>query len=244
MPRINALYYYSWRYLLRVIVPILTRIEVRGLEHVPRSGPAILVGNHISMTDPPILIGFVPRHITFIIKSELYSHLFYRLLLPLGKPIAVRRGRPDRAALRKAEAVLKSGGLLSIYPEGTRNLSGAMQEAHSGIIFLAQRTGAPIVPVAISGTEGIFRPRFPWYRRARVRLAFGRPFTLAELQAGERVNREELAHTVMLRVAELLPPRYRGVYGTLGNREQETGNREDATEERVMAQHFTDSTGG
>src|SRR5688500_12202003 len=101
MATINALYYHSWRHLLRSIVPILTRIEVRGLEHVPRGGSAILVGNHISMTDPPILLGYVPRHVTFIIKSELYKHLFYRLLLPLGKPIAVRRGRPDRAALRK-----------------------------------------------------------------------------------------------------------------------------------------------
>ena len=205
-------YYRAWHYLLRAAVPVLASMEVRGLHHVPRTGPVILVGNHISMADPPILMAYVRRHIHFIIKAELLEHLTYRILLPPGEPIAVHRGKPDRVALRQAEAVLKSGGVLGIYPEGTRNLSGETQEAHTGVVFLAQRTGAPIVPVAISGTERIFRPRFPWFRRARVRLTFGPAFTLAELGTPSRTNRDELAHAIMARVAALLPPPYRGIY--------------------------------
>ncbi len=206
------LYYQAWRYLLRTTVPFLTRIEVTGLEHIPSEGPAILVSNHISMADPPILIGYVKRQIHFFIKVELLDHLVYRIILPPGDPIPVQRGKADRMALRKAEAILKSGGIVGIYPEGTRNQSGETQEGRSGAIFLAHRTGSIIVPVAISGTEGIFRPGFPWFHRARVRMTIGEPFRLADLGEAESSDREALAFALMARVAALLPARYRGVY--------------------------------
>lgn len=206
------LYYHAWRYLLRAAVPFLTQIEVSGLEHIPDEGPAILVSNHISLADPPILIAYVKRHIHFFIKVELLDSLLFRLILPPGEPIPVHRGKVDRVALRKAEAILKAGGILGIYPEGTRNQSGETQEGRSGAIFLAHRTGSMIVPIAISGTEGIFRPGFPWFRRARVRMTIGEPFRLADLGAAASDDREALASALMARVAALLPARYRGVY--------------------------------
>ena len=206
------LYYHAWRYLLRGAVPVLTRIEVQGLEHIPRTGPAILVCNHISLIDPTILIGYVKRHIHFIIKAELLDQLVYRILLPPGDPIPIHRGKADRVALRKAQAFLETGELIGIYPEGTRSHSGGTQEAHAGVVFLAHRTGAPIVPMAISGTEDIIQSHFPWYRRARIRLTIGQPFTLADLGDVRSGDREALAHAVMARVAMLLPPRYRGIY--------------------------------
>ena len=207
------LYYHAWRYLLRTAVPVLTRIEVQGLEHVPRTGPAILVSNHISTVDPPILFAYVKRQIRFIAKIEVFDNLFYRIALPpLENTIPIHRGKADRGALRKAEAVLKAGGVIGIYPEGTRSQSGETQEAHTGVVFLARRTGAPIVPVALSGTEAIFQSHFPWYRRARVSMTFGEPFSLTELGDARHGDREALAHAVMARVATLLPPRYRGIY--------------------------------
>jgi len=225
------LYYDAWHYLLRAAAPVLTSIRVQGRHHVPPTDAVILVSNHISMADPPLLIAYVKRHIRFFIKAELLDHLAYRILLPLGDPIPVRRGKADRVALRQAEAVLKSGGILGIFPEGTRNLSGETQEAHAGVVFLAQRTGAPIVPIGISGTERIFSPRFPWYRRARVQLIFGPPFTLAELGAETRADRDALAHAIMARVAALLPPRYRGIYAGgqasgIGNQRPGVGDQE------------------
>jgi 1-acyl-sn-glycerol-3-phosphate acyltransferase len=206
------LYSHAYHYLLRAAVPVLTRIEVQGLEHIPRTGPAILVSNHISMIDPTILIGYVKRQIHFIIKAELLDQLVFRILLPPNDPISIRRGKVDRVALRKAEAVLKAGKLIGIFPEGTRSHSGGTQEAHAGVIFLAHRTGAPIVPVAISGTEDVFQSHFPWYHRARIRLTIGQPFTLADLGDVRSGDREALAHAVMARVAALLPARYRGIY--------------------------------
>jgi 1-acyl-sn-glycerol-3-phosphate acyltransferase len=204
-------YYSFWRYVLRTVIPLATRIEVCGLEHIPTRGAAILVGNHPSATDPAILLAYVKRPITFIIKSELYDHLAYRIALPGLGPIPVRPGKPDREALRKAEAVLRAGRLLAIYPEGMRSLGGLTQPAHGGVVFLAQRTGAPIIPVAISGSEYILRLRLP-YRPAQLRLTIGAPLTLAELQAGGRASREQLANAIMARVAALLPPRRGAIF--------------------------------
>lgn len=207
------LYYSGWHMALRVVAPLLTRIEVRGIENIPPSGSLILVSNHLSIADPPILVAYVKRHIHFILKEELYESLVFRVLLPPGEPIPVRRGKPGRDALRQCEAILKTGGVIGIFPEGTRSHSGETQEARAGVVFLARRTGAPILPVAIAGTEHILPGRFPWFRRARVRLTFGRPFTLAELDADPRADREALAHQVMARVVALLPEKYHGRYG-------------------------------
>ena len=206
------LYYDAWHYLLRGAVPILARMQVRGTEHIPRTGPVLLVSNHISLADPPILLAYVKRHMHFMVKAELFRQFPLSILMPPGDPIKVNRGKVDRTALRQAEGYLKAGEVVAIYAEGTRNRTGVAQEARAGVVFLAQRTGAPMVPVAISGTERIFSPRFPWYRRTRVELTFGRPFTLDELAPTITADRNVLAQAIMGRVAVLLPPRYRGVY--------------------------------
>jgi 1-acyl-sn-glycerol-3-phosphate acyltransferase len=205
-------YYAAWYRSLHLAVPILTRFQINGLHHIPRQGPVIMVSNHISITDPAVLIGNIPRHVHFIIKAELLEHPIFRVILPHGKPIPIRRGSADRAAMRQAEAYLRAGEVIGIFPEGTRNHGGATQEAHAGVVFLAQRTDVPITPIAISGTEGIFSERFPWYRRAQVRMTVGKPFLLSDLYTGARPSREELAQMIMGRVAMLLPPQYRGLY--------------------------------
>jgi 1-acyl-sn-glycerol-3-phosphate acyltransferase len=208
-------YYRGWHYLLRGAVPLLASMKVRGTEHIPRSGPALLVGNHISLCDPPVLMAYVKRHIHFMVKAELFSTFPMSILMPPGKPIKVNRGKVDRNALRQAEAFLKSGEVVAIYAEGTRNRTGAAQEARAGVVFLAQRTGAPMVPAAISGTERVFSPSFPWYRRVQIQLTFGPPFRLEEIADGRDMNRAEQAQAIMARVAALLPPQYRGVYSEL-----------------------------
>jgi len=206
------LYYHAWRYSLRAVVPALTYIKVRGLHHIPRAGGCILVGNHLSLADPPCLLAYVPRHVHFIVKAEVFGQWPLSVILPPGDPIKVSRGKADLQALRQAEHYLKNGEVVMIYAEGTRSVAGAAQEARAGVVFLAQRTGVPIVPVAISGTERVIRRRFPWYWRGRVQMTFGAPFRLEDLGTPTRKNREELAQKVMGRVAALLPPAYRGVY--------------------------------
>jgi 1-acyl-sn-glycerol-3-phosphate acyltransferase len=206
------LYYRAWYHTLRAVAPTLAYIKVRGREHIPAKGPCLLVGNHVSMTDPPVLMAYVPRHLHFMTKAELFDEFPWKYILPPGQPIVVHRGRADRQALRQAEEFLKQGQAVAIYAEGTRARSGEAQEARAGVVFLAQRTNAPIVPVAISGTEKLFSKRFPWYRRARVELTFGEPFLLSDIGTITRTNRDAIAQQVMARVAELLPPGYRGIY--------------------------------
>lgn len=205
-------YYHAWRHVLRTVVPILTSIKVEGQQHVPRTGSCLIVSNHISIADPPILLGFIPRQAHFMTKAEAFEQWPLSWILPPGEPIKVHRGKADRQALRQAETYLKNGEAVVIYAEGTRSRSGEAQEARAGVVFLAQRTGAPIVPVGIAGSERIFSKRFPWYRRAVVRLTFGPPFHIDELGPMTRHNRDEIAHRVMERVAALVPPAYRGIY--------------------------------
>jgi 1-acyl-sn-glycerol-3-phosphate acyltransferase len=206
------LYYRAWYYFLRAVAPTVAYMKVRGLHHVPKTGAFLLVSNHISLADPPCLLGYVPRHIHFFTKAEAFEQWPLGVILPPGKPIKVHRDRADRQAMRLAESFLKQGEVVGIFAEGTRAKAGEAQEARAGVVFLAQRTGVPIVPVAISGTEKLFSKRFPWYRRGKVHMTFGKPFTLDELGPVTRTNRDEIAQRVMARVAELLPPSYRGVY--------------------------------
>jgi 1-acyl-sn-glycerol-3-phosphate acyltransferase len=209
--RLNP-YYWSWHYALRGIVPALAHARVRGRQLVPRRGPFLLVANHLSMADPVALIAYTPRHIHWITKAEVFEQWPLSIILPPGDPIKVNRARADRQALRQAEEYLRNGEPVGIFAEGTRSRGGEAQEARAGVVFLAQRTEAPILPVAISGTEKLFPSRFPWYQRARIEITFGEPFQLSELGEVTRANRDRIAQRVMGRVAALLPPAYRGVY--------------------------------
>lgn len=202
----GSFYYATCHTVLRGILPLLTSIEVQGIEHIPRSGPCLLVGNHLSNFDPFCLIAYVPRHFHGIAKVELFHNWLAKGVLSGLEPILVRRSGVDRQALRQAEHYLKQGAMVLVYAEGTRSKTGVMQEARAGAVFLAQRTGAPIVPIAVSGTDKVFSKQFPWYHRLPVRLTIGQPFSLADLGQVTHYTRHELAQAVMQRVGALLPP--------------------------------------
>lgn len=161
--------------LLRLILDV----RVSGIEHLPVTGPVIVAGNHRGVVDGPVVAMFVPRHVAFVAKSELFVGPAARLLEMLGQ-IPVHRGRPDRVALRRASAVLSAGGVLGLFPEGTRG-AGALDQVQHGIAYLALRApGCLIVPVACLGTEralpvGSWRPRL----RTRVDVVFGPPVQVA-----------------------------------------------------------------
>ncbi len=203
------------RALIWILLRLLFHIEIVGAEHLRRTkGPLLVVTNHLHWLDPPIVFAILPLRTTVFAGEKWGVHpIFGPLFRAIGNAIFVNRGEVDRQALGKALAVLNAGGVLGIAPEGTRSRAGVLQRGRSGTAYLASHTGAPILPIGISGQEKAFRSLFR-LRRPTIRVVVGEPFTLPGTP--NRVKGDQLdAYTeqIMRRLAELLPPEYRGVYG-------------------------------
>jgi 1-acyl-sn-glycerol-3-phosphate acyltransferase len=196
--------------LMRSAVWVFGRYEVVGVEHVPAEGPLIVVANHLNNADPPVLGAAIPRPIRFMAKQELFetkAGAFYRWF----GAFPVRRFEADLAALRQAQSILKEGGVLGMFPEGHRSHGNGMGPPHPGTALIALRTGAPLLPVGITGTEAIRSPTV-LLRNPRIRVVIGEPFTLP---ASRRISAEQVGtgtYEIMRRIAALLPPKYQGVY--------------------------------
>ncbi len=209
---------YEWRRrLLRWLLanvgwPLFARIDhIERADRVPASGSAILMINHIAFVDPIVVLGHVARNVVPIAKVESSRIPFWGIFATLWNVIAVRRDGSDRDAVFRALAVLEAGQVVLIAPEATRG--PALRRARDGVAYLAYRSGAPIIPVAIEGTEGFptLSPRRRMQPGAVVR--FGRPLRLKRL-AG-RPSREQLraiADEAMSRLAAMLPEHRRGAY--------------------------------
>ena len=200
---------------LRVLARRLVRLELRGLDNVPGKGPLVVVINHINFLDPALAAIFVPRDLLIMTKAENLRKPIFGTLIKWYGVFPVRRGEVDRSALRNALNILKRNHALLIAPEGTRSHHGRIGEARNGIAYIALKSGAPILPVAIWGGERFWQG-FWRLRRARVEMEIGEPFTL---QAnGQRIRRVELTRMtqeIMWRLAILMPAGYRGMYGEL-----------------------------
>ena len=174
----------GWLYaLVRGIVSPLFRLYFRmhisGDEHIPPEGPAIVAPNHKSFWDSFFIGACTRRHLRFMAKTELIEARYGKLLVRLGA-FPVRRGQADEDALETARVILGQGGLLALFPEGTRVRDpDNLGHPRRGAGRLALETGAPLVPCAITGTEKIFRGGFPVPRR--VQVAFSPPISVSEL---------------------------------------------------------------
>jgi len=206
-------YWFNVRTWVTLIILFAASIKVEGLSNLPAKGPAILVSNHFNLADPPVLTWVMPRRIVWMAKRELFDIPVIGWLFRAFGLIPVRRYEGDLKALRKAQNALKRGHVLGMFPEGTRSAGAGLLEGEPGTAFIALRTGAPVVPVAIWGTEDI---SLPWaafrFKGSHVNVRIGKPVRLPE---NKRASREEIAaatRAIMLEIAALLPEKYRGVY--------------------------------
>ena len=187
---------------------------VTGRENVPKTGGAILVSNHLNNADPCIIPGALDRRIITMAKKEMFKWPVISLIFRFIGAFPVDRQGADLGALREAQSVIHDGILLVMFPEGTRSKDARLHEGFAGTALIAYRTGAPIVPVAITGTEKI---PWPWlfvrpFMGPRVTITFGKPFYPPK---AERITSEQAkaaTEVIMREIAALLPESYRGVY--------------------------------
>jgi 1-acyl-sn-glycerol-3-phosphate acyltransferase len=157
------------------IMRLLFRLEGRGAHHVPRQGPVLLVANHSSVLDPPLVGGMTPRPVTFMAKAELFRiPLFGRFIRGLNA-YPVRREGGDPSALRLALRILENGGTLLVFPEGTRGEEGTLRPGKPGAGMLAAMSGAAVVPVYIRGSGQAWPRGLKLPRPAKVTVTFGPP---------------------------------------------------------------------
>jgi len=208
-----ASFYWAASRLMALVVSVFGRWQVRGGAHVPRRGPLLVVSNHLHNADPPLLAATLRRRrLRFMAKIELFRGDWKGLPIRLFGAFPVRRFEADLAALRQAQDLLKAGEAIVILPEGHRNRVGTgMQQAYPGAALIALRSGAPVLPVAITGTEQI-RGLGILLRQPRITVTVGEPFLLSRTGKIDRAAVEQAAGEMMRRIAALLPPAYRGVW--------------------------------
>jgi 1-acyl-sn-glycerol-3-phosphate acyltransferase len=182
-----------YRALHVLVPPILNAVwrpTLEGLENIPEKGPAIIASNHLSFLDSVFVPALVPRPLYYLGKSDYFRGWQRYFFEGVGvMPVDRKGGRASEASLRKGEELLRDGRLLGIYPEGTRSPDGRLYRGKTGPVRLAFRTGAPIVPVGIVGTDKVLPigARIP--RVARVGISFGKPIDLV-LRYGEDAGRD------------------------------------------------------
>lgn len=173
-------------------------LRVRGRSHVPRSGPVLLVANHSSVLDPPLIAAATPRPVSFLAKAELFRIPGFGRLIRALHAHPVRREGGDPSALRVALRVLDSGGTLLVFPEGTRGPEGMLRPPKPGVGMLAVLSGAPVVPVYIHGTGRAWPRGARVPRPVRVTVTFGPPLRFGDRNGAGRKDAYVAASQAMM----------------------------------------------
>jgi 1-acyl-sn-glycerol-3-phosphate acyltransferase len=205
-------FYIFSRAVVRAALRAAADVRVTGMEHCPprSNGGLILASNHLAVTDIPLIGAWCPRAVLFFSKSEVRDWPVVGGIGQAYGQIFARRGEADRQAIRETLACLAAGQVVGIFPEGHRSRGAGVLPAQPGIALLAARSGVPVLPVAVTGSDEIgkrLRPRVT----VTVGPAFD-PLAVARAEHGGQAGHQEVADAIMRRVAALLPPAARGVY--------------------------------
>jgi 1-acyl-sn-glycerol-3-phosphate acyltransferase len=203
------------RFLIRILLRLIARFEIHGKENIPLTGGMIIASNHIGILDIIMVYFVIDRTDLFIPVAEKFEKIgWIRWLGGQLNFLFIDRFNPDLKSLRKMISLMEAGKCLVIAPEGTRSRVGSLNEGKPGVTYLAARSGFPVVPVAITGTEDkVVLSNVKHFRKSNITLTGDKPFTVPPLP---KENRDEALKNytdeIMCRIAALLPERYRGVY--------------------------------
>ncbi len=203
------------RALFRGIFYLLSRVQLSGLQHVPSEGGYLIAINHISLYEAPLVAAFWPRSFEIAGAAVVWQRAGQSALARLYGAIPIHRGQYDRQVIDRTVAALRAGYPLLIAPEGGRSHTPGMRRAKPGVAFLAEMAGVPVVPVGVVGSTDDFLARALRGERPKIAMHVGEPFRLPLVAGRGRARRAALqrnADRVMMRIAALLPPEYRGVY--------------------------------
>lgn len=211
--KITVMFVRFFRWLSNVGFSLFSIRAIKGLENVPSQGPYILVSNHLSRVDAPLLLTYIKNNnVTGWAADKYRKHLLFGPIVRLGGGIFIRRGKVDREALSAAVAWLREGNIFGLAPEGTRSKTGALIRAKTGAAYLADQIRVPIVPIAIMGTESMMSNLLR-LRRSHLAVHIGAPFHLPPLDENNRTaDLRRNADEIMCRIAAMMPQAYHGVY--------------------------------
>lgn len=200
----------------RGLFHLLSRVEITGRENVPPEGAYVIASNHVSLFEPPLILAFWPVAAEAIGAVEVWERRGQGGIIGMYGAIPVHRGEYDRRLLNTMLAALQAGRPLLIAPEGGRSHTPGLRLGLPGIAYIVQKSGAPVVPVGIVGTSDDFLKQALRGKRQLLEIRIGKPFKLPEKGNGavdRRTIRQKNLDLIMRRIADLLPPEYRGVYG-------------------------------
>lgn len=197
---------------IKLILFFVGTNRVTGRQHIPASGPYIMVTNHMSIADPPLLyISFPLARLRFFAGEKWERHPVFGPIMKAVGAVYINRGEVDRRALREALQALEEGSIFGLAPEGTRSRVRKLIPARSGAAYLASRAQVPVLPVGVVNTD-VLAENVKRLHRTHLETHVGRPFMLP---VGKRAKGDELeaaTHLIMVHIANLLPDRYHGVY--------------------------------
>ena len=211
-----TLTYHVVNTLFKAILRAMCRVDDSQWHKIPEKGPLLIVVNHINFVEVPMMVThLMPRPITGFVKSENWEKPLMRWLFTMWNAIPLHRGEADLTAVRAGLAALADGQILAVAPEGTRTGDGRLRQGHPGIVTMALKSKAPILPVAYFGHE-TFWQNIKRLRRTDFFFRVGRPFTM-DLGDGRatKQTRQQMIDEIMYQIAHLLPPQNRGHYANL-----------------------------
>lgn len=199
----------------RFLFRVLGRVTITGRENIPRGRPCVVAMNHVSIFDPPLAGSFWPGPLEVIGAIDVFDKPFQGQILRAYGVIPVHRGDYDRPLFTRMINILEAGYPILISPEGARSHVPGLKQARQGVSYLVEKTGVPVVPVALVGTTEDFWQRAKRGKRPPLEIRIGKPIQLPEV-TGKGIEKHEArqnnADLVMRYIAGLLPPEYRGVY--------------------------------
>ncbi len=203
---------------IKRLVRMVCRVDDGQVVRIPTQGPLIIVSNHVNFIEPPVVYThLLPRPMTFFAKVETWDNKLTGPLFDMWGGIPLKRGAADVGAIRLGLDALEKGSILAVAPEGTRSEDGILLKGHPGVVIMALRSGAPLLPMACYRHED-FLDNITHLRRTDFKIEVGQPFSLQTNDMPvTREVRQQMTDEIMYQIAALLPPPYRGAYANLSD---------------------------